>query len=186
MVKKLAVVMYPGVADWEVGFPIFCLRPGLEHTFVSIGPKRIKTALGFDLEVNLALKDIGVSDFDGIYLPGGVDPEDGRFPRDLAKDATLIKIIQEFWKQRKIVGAICGAPLVLGAAGILMGSRFACDITEDTRGWFQGATRVEGPLAVDGNIVTASVQAIIPFSVELARLLGKDDIATSIQEFFAM
>ena len=184
MVKKLAVVMYQGVADWEVGFPIFCLRPGIEHTFVSIGPDRIKTALGFDLTVDLTLEGLEIPEFDGIYLPGGVDPEEGRFPRDLGKDAMLIRTVQEFWKQRKIVAAICGAPLILGAAGILMGSRFACDITEDTRGWFQGATRADEPLAVDGTVITASVQAIIPFTVELARLLGKEDTATSIQEFF--
>jgi hypothetical protein len=65
-----------------------------------------------------------------------------------------------------------------------MGKRFASDITEDTRGWFDGATRAKEPLAVDGNIITASVQAIIPFSVELARRLGKEDIARGIEEFF--
>jgi 4-methyl-5(b-hydroxyethyl)-thiazole monophosphate biosynthesis len=184
MIKKLMVIVYPGIADWEVGFPVFCLRPGIEHTFVSVGPDHIRTALGFDLEVDLTLEDIDVSEFDGLYLPGGVDPDEGRFPRNLGKNAALIKTIQEFWKQGKIVAAICGAPLILGAAGILTGSRFACDITEDTRGWFQGATRVKEPLAVDENIVTASVQAIIPFSIELARLLGKEDTATAIQEFF--
>jgi putative intracellular protease/amidase len=184
MVKRLLVIVFPGVADWEVGFPIFCLRPGIEHTFASVGPDRIKTALGFELKVALNLEAVKVPDFDGIYLPGGVDPAEGRFPRQLGEDAALIKAIQEFWQQDKVVAAICGAPLILGAAGILMGSRFASDITEDTRGWFQGAKRVDGPLAIDGNIITASVQAIIPFSVELARLLGKEDTARAIQEFF--
>ena len=44
--------------------------------------------------------------------------------------------------------------------------------------------RAKGPLSVDGNIITASVQAIIPFSIELARMLGKEDVARGIEEFF--
>ena len=184
MVKSLLVVMYPGVADWEVGFPIFCLRPGIKHTFLTIGPERITTTLGFETSVRRGFDGLNPSEFDGIYLPGGVDPVEGRFPRRLGENAHLIRALQEFWQADKIVAAICGAPLVLGAAGLLMGKRFASDITEDTRGWFDGATRVTGPIAVDGNIITASVQAIIPFSVELARLLGKEDIARGIEEFF--
>jgi 4-methyl-5(b-hydroxyethyl)-thiazole monophosphate biosynthesis len=184
MVKKLLIVMYAGVADWEVSFPIFCLRPGIEHTFAAVGSKSITTALGFEVDVSLSVGDVKVLDFDGIYLPGGVDPMEGRFPRELGEDPGLIRLLQEFWQAGKIVAAICGAPLVLGAAGLLMGKRFASDISEDTRGWFDGATRAKGTLSVDGNVITASVQAIIPFSIELARMLGKEDIARGIEEFF--
>jgi 4-methyl-5(b-hydroxyethyl)-thiazole monophosphate biosynthesis len=184
MVKDLLVVMYPGVADWEVGFPIFCLRPGIKHTFVTTGPERITTALGFEIVIRQRFEGLKASDFDGIYLPGGVDPVEGRFPRKLGENPQLIRALQESWQEGRVVAAICGAPLVLGAAGLLMGKRFASDITQDTRGWFDGATRARGPLVVDGNIITASVQAIIPFSVELARRLGKEDIARGIEEFF--
>jgi putative intracellular protease/amidase len=184
MVKNLLVVMYPGIADWEVGFPIFCLRPGIEHTFVTVGPEHLTTALGFEITIERGLEDVKPSEFDGIYLPGGVDPAEGRFPRSLGEHKLLIRRLQEFWQAGKIVAAICGSPLVLGAAGLLMGKRFASDITEDTRGWFDGASRSKQPLVVDGNIITASVQAILPFSIELARMLGKEDTARGIEEFF--
>lgn len=184
MVKNLVVVMYPGVADWEVGFPIFCLRPGIEHTFMTVGPRQLTTALGFEIEVTRGLDGIRPEDFDGIYLPGGVDPAEGRFPRSLGENPKLIRLLQEFWQAGRVVAAICGAPLVLGAAGLLMGKRFASDITEDTRGWFDGARRSKQLLVVDGNIITASVQAIFPFAIELARMLGKEDIARGIDEFF--
>jgi putative intracellular protease/amidase len=184
MAKNLVVVMYPGVADWELGFPIFCLRPGIEHTFVTVGPGRLTTALGFEITVSRGLEGVRPADFDGIYIPGGVDPAEGRFPRCLGEEPKLIRVLQEFWQAGRVVAAICGAPLVLGAAGLLMGKRFASDITEDTRGWFDGASRSKQPLVVDGNIITASVQAILPFAIELARMLGKEDIARGIDEFF--
>lgn len=71
-----------------------------------------------------------------------------------------------------------------GAAGLLDGRRFACDITDDTRGWFDAASRVDDAICVDGNVLTASVSAILPFTVELARLLGDEKTAGEIEAFF--
>ena len=187
MAKNLLVVLYAGVADWEVSFPLFCLHPKIQTEFASIGPGRIKTAMGFESDAEVkTLRHVSVSDFDGVYLPGGVDAATGRFPRSLAENEEIKKTLRDFWQQGKVVAAICGAPLVLGAAGLLKGKRFACDITDDTHGWFEGALRAEQPIAVDGKILTGSVQAIISFSVELARLLGDEATARDIRDFFAV
>jgi len=185
MAGRLLVVLYPGVADWEVTFPLFCLRPRIEDTLASTGRGRIKTAMGF--EINIALAGLGgvkVREFDGIFLPGGIDPETGRFPRALGEDQALLGLLREFAGEGKAVAGICGAPLVLGAAGLLKGRKFACDITEDTRGWFEGAIRVDDAICVDRKVLTASVSAILPFSTELARLLGDDKTAGVIEAFF--
>ncbi len=185
MARRLLVVLYPGVADWEVTFPLFCLRPGIDDTFASTGPARIKTAMGFEIDVALAgLDKVKVSDFDGVFLPGGIDPETDHFPRSLGEDEALLDLLREFAKQGKVVAAICGAPLVLGAAGLLKGRCFASDITDDTRGWFDGATRGQSTLCVDGRILTASVSASIPFAIELARLMGDEKTAGEIDAFF--
>ena len=185
MSKNLAVIVYEGVADWEVSFPIFCWRPAIEPVFAALGSDRIKTTYGFSLDVASRLGDLEASEFDGIYLPGGIDPLTKRFPRSLGEDAVLLGKLREFAEAGRVVAAICGAPLVLGAAGLLAGRRFACDITEDTRGWLEGATRVDGSFAADAGIVTASVRAIVPFSVEVARAMGDEETARVIAEFFA-
>jgi 4-methyl-5(b-hydroxyethyl)-thiazole monophosphate biosynthesis len=141
--------------------------------------------MGFEMEVSLNdLTRVDVDGFDGIYLPGGLDPEDGRFPRSLCENREILHILKAFNQRDKVVAAICGAPLVLGAAGLLKGRRFACDITKDTRGWFDGAVRVDEPVRADGRILTGSVRAIIPFCRELAALLGEEDTAREIEEFF--
>ena len=185
MDKNLLVVMYPGVADWEVTFPLFCIRPRIAGTFVSLGPEDIRTAMGFEINIELAgLEKIDVGDFDGVYLPGGIDPDTGHFPRSLGENQGLLGLLRRFAQEDKAVAAICGAPLVLGAAGLLRGKRFACDITDDTRGWFEGATRVDDAICVDGKILTGSVRATIPFTMELARLLGDAETAGEIEDFF--
>jgi putative intracellular protease/amidase len=185
MAKKLLVLLYPGVADWEVGFPLFCLHPRIESRFASPGHGKVKTTMGFEIEVPLSdLDRVDVDGFDGVYLPGGMDPDGGRFPRSLCENEEILGILKEFARRDKVVAAICGAPLVLGAAGLLKGRRFACDITKDTRGWFDDAVRTGEPVCTDGKILTGSVSAIIPFSRDLAGLLGEGETAREIEAFF--
>ena len=185
MAKRLLVVLYPGVADWEVGFPLFCLHPRIESEFASSGHGRVRTSMGFEIEVLLSdLDRVGVDGFDGLYLPGGLDPDRGRFPRSLCENQEILGLLKEFSLRDKVVAAICGAPLVLGAAGLLKGRRFACDITEDTHGWFDGAVRVDEPVCADGKVLTGSVSAIIPFCRDLAGLLGEGETAREIEAFF--
>jgi putative intracellular protease/amidase len=185
MAARLLTLIYNGVADWEVGFPLFCLQPKIESRFASPGQPTVRTTMGFETPV--ALTDLGsmdVNEFDGVYLPGAIDPETGHFNRSLGENGAILGVLREFARKGKIVAAICGAPLILGAAGLLKGKRFACDITKDTRGWFDGAERAEEALCTDGNILTASVSAIIPFCCELARLLGEEETAQEIEAFF--
>ena len=185
MAKKLLVLLYPGVADWEVVIPLFCLHPRVESRFASPGNARVRTTMGFEMDVSLDdLADVEIDGFDGIYLPGGIDPEEGRFPRSLCQNKEILDILNRFQSRDKVVAAICGAPLVLGAAGLLKGRRFACDITEDTRDWLDGAVRADEPVSADGKILTGSVRAIIPFCSRLADLLGENETAREIEEFF--
>jgi len=161
------------------------LRFHAADTLASTGQSRIETAMGFEIGVELVgLETVKVQEFDGVYLPGGIDPLTDRFPRAPGRDEALLGLLSEFAAQDRVVAAICGAPLVLGTAELLKGRRFACDITEDTRGWFEGATRVDEAICVDGKILTASVSAILPFTIELARLLGNKKTADQIDAFF--
>jgi putative intracellular protease/amidase len=183
--KRLLVILFDGVADWEVGFPLFCLRPRITWEFASPGLATVRTAMGFEIGVTAThLAAIRAADFDGIYLPGGTDPETGRFPRRLGEHTGLRHLLRTFAEANKVVAAICGAPLVVGAAGLLRGRRFASDVSEDTRGWFEGASRTAEPLCREGLVLTGSVSAIIPFCRELAHLLGEEETAGEIEAFF--
>ena len=186
MARQLLTIVYPGFAEWEVVFPLFCIHPAIEHQFVAIGERQIRGTMGFEIEAQWTLEDVDPTGFNGIYFPGGVDTVEKRFPRSLGENERLLNLLRRFADQGKVVAAICGAPLVLGAAGLLDGRRFACDITEDTRGWLDRGCRVDGPLAVDGWILTGSVKALVPFSAALARLLGEEKTAREIEEFFSL
>jgi len=181
--KRLLVIVYPGVAEWEVAFPLFCLHPTITYEFASVSDKWVRGAMGFTIEAKMTLSEVDPSDFDGVYLPGGVHPQKGGFNRDLCHDEGLLSLLRVFAKEGKVTAALCGAPLVLGAAGLLEGRRFACEI-EEAQGWLDGGVRVAEPVAVDGKILTASLRGIIPFAAHLARLLGEERTAQEVEEFF--
>jgi len=186
MAKQLLTILYPGFAEWEVVFPLFCVHPRVEYRFAAIGERRVRGTMGFEFEAPWIIEEVDPDDFDGVYLPGGIDPQEGRFPRSLGEHEGLKKMLRAFADRGKVVAAICGAPLVLGAAGLLDGRDFACDITEDTYGWLDRGHRVERLLAIDGRILTASVQALLPFTAALARLLEEEQTAEEIEAFFSL
>lgn len=184
MVKKLLTIVYPGFAEWEVVFPLFCVYPAIEYQFGALKERRVRGAMGFEIEAMWTLTDVNPEDFDGVYLPGGIDPVEQRFPRKLGENQELLSLLQRTVNHGKVVAALCGAPLVLGAAGLLSGKRFVCDITEDTRGWLDTGHRVDTLCVVDHHILTGSARGLIPFSCALARLLGEGGTAQEIKDVF--
>ena len=184
MAGRLLTVLYPGFAEWEVVVPAFCLHPRILTSYLSLGEPVVRGAMGFAIEARDTLATLDAGSFDGIFLPGGLDPETQRFPRGLGEEEALLDLLRDFDRREKVIAAICGAPLVLGAAGLLDGRRYACDITENTRGWLDRGVRAPRPLAVDGRILTASVGALLPFAQALARLFGYEETAREIGTFF--
>jgi putative intracellular protease/amidase len=54
------------------------------------------------------LSDVNADNFDAVFFPGGHGPL-----WDLTNDANSIKLINDFWKAKKPVAAVCHAPSVL-------------------------------------------------------------------------
>jgi putative intracellular protease/amidase len=54
------------------------------------------------------LSEVDAADFDAVFFPGGHGPL-----WDLTNDKNSIKLIQDFWSDKKPVAAVCHAPAVL-------------------------------------------------------------------------
>lgn len=54
------------------------------------------------------LSEVSADDFDAVFFPGGHGPL-----WDLSGDANSIRLIENFWKSKKPVAAVCHAPAVL-------------------------------------------------------------------------
>jgi protease I len=101
-------------------------------------------------EVDVAVKDADVADYDGLVLPGGVANPDA-----LRMDQDAVGFVKDFFESGKPVAAICHAPWSLVEAGVLSGRRLTSwpSLQTDIRN--AGATWVDQEVVVDGNLVTS-------------------------------
>lgn len=104
---------------------------------------------GYHLRATAAFRDIQAADFAGLFLSGGRAPEYLRYDRD------LLRITRHFFEAGKPVASVCHGIEILTAAGAIRGrtvttvAKCALDAEQG------GATYVDQPCVVDGNLVTA-------------------------------
>ncbi len=118
-------------------------------------------------EATVALRDVDVHAYDRIAFIGGPGAV------GLVEDADALRIAQEMAVSSKPLGAICIAPLILAAAGVLEGKM--ATVWDDGRGTQiremqrSGAVFVDEPVVTDGLLVTGNGPAA---AEEFGRVLG--------------
>ena len=105
--------------------------------------------MGAKVKPDILVSDIDLEDFDAVIFVGGmgaVQYLDDPGAHKLARDAVDV---------RKIVGAICIAPVILTRAGILEGKRATVWSSEAPQLQAGGAHYTGQAVEKDGNIITA-------------------------------
>ena len=98
------------------------IRAGFEVEAVSVSNEIvISGAHGIKLKADSLLSQSDVNSADAIFLPGGVPGVP-----NLTSSPQVLEIIKNFDKARKWIFAICAAPSVLEAAGVLKGRTVTC------------------------------------------------------------
>ncbi len=87
--------------------------------------------------------------FDGLVVIGGYGIE------KYFENSSLLKLVKDFYNERKPLGAVCIAPVVLAKAGILKDRRAVCYPANKKELEMAGALFTDEPVVTDGNIVTA-------------------------------
>jgi 4-methyl-5(b-hydroxyethyl)-thiazole monophosphate biosynthesis len=172
------VLLAEGVEEIEAIAPIDILRrAGIDVTPASLSDQRHVTGRsGITLHADAALSEIGGRLFDLLFLPGGPGV------KNLRADPRVDAVVRAHAAAGKWVAAICAAPTVLNAAGLLAGRRYTAH--------FSVAGELPHILAeertvVDGNILTSrGAGTALDFGLLFVeRLLSADkarDIARSI------
>ena len=165
-----------GFEEVEAITPVDVLRrAGIDVVTVSVtGKKEVISKGGVTIMTDKLMEEVDYFTADAIILPGGQPGAD-----NLSKHEGLRKQIQVFHKNSKLIAAICAAPLVLGAAGILKGKRVTCFPGVELK--LIGATITGNLVEEDGNIITGKGPgAAMKFSLAVVeKLVGKnkaDDI----------
>ena len=169
--KKVLVFLVNGFEEIEAMAPIDLLRrAGIFVDTVSINEdNQVTSSRKIRVLTDKTIDEINFENYEMIVLPGGPGTE------NYMKSEKLLEKLKEFSINRKL-GAICAAPTILSALGILNGKQAICfpacepDLIKD------GAIIVNQDVVKDNNIITSrGAGTAIDFSLALIEeLLGKN------------
>ena len=93
------------------------------------------------------------------------------------------KVCTEFAAAGKVVAAICAAPSVLAAFGILQGKKATVYPGMEDKLTAAGAEYTGLPITLDGNIITGeALGAAIPFALALASRLAGQQASNAVKQ----
>jgi 4-methyl-5(b-hydroxyethyl)-thiazole monophosphate biosynthesis len=151
-------------------------RAGARVTTAHAGSNPVTGSHSITVSADASIDGIAAGDYDCIALPGGMPGSE-----NLKNDPRVIALVRAMAKAGKFTAALCAAPMVLGAAGVLEGKRATC--YPGFEGTMTGARFVADPVVRDGTVITArGPGCAIPFALELVSALGAKGIADNLKE----
>ena len=166
--KKILMLAGDYVEDYEIIVPFHALQM-VGHTIHAVCPGKksgefVSTSIhdfegdqtytekrGHNFALNATFDQVKPEDYDALMIPGG------RAPEYIRMNARVLDIVRYFMKENKPVAAICHAPQVLAAAGVLKGRKCSSYPATSPDVTLAGGTYVDVGMAeavVDGNLVT--------------------------------
>lgn len=119
------------------------------------------------------------ADLDGadmLVLPGGMPGT-----TNLLHHAGVVQKLKDFHKSKKYVAAICAAPSVLGACGLLNGKKACCYPGFEEK--LLGASIQNEPVIQDGNVITGRGMGVAnDFALKIVEVLKDSKKAEEIKQ----
>jgi protein deglycase len=172
---KVLVPLANGFEEIEAVTVIDVLRrANVEVVVGSLAGDMVEGAHGLQLAADRPLAAVAAADFDAIVLPGGQPGS-----RNLRADDRVRELVQALARAGKIVAAICAAPTVLEAAGVLQGKRATAFPGEELPSADYSFDRV----VEDGNVITSrAAGTAMEFALTLVRRLAGHRAATELRQ----
>lgn len=166
---KGIILLNNGLEDVEAIATIDVLRrAGIVLDTFSLDDNDILTQTGIKIKSEKLYKDIKLSDYDFLVIPGG-----GAVFKYLHKRNEVSTIIKAFADNKKLVASICAAPSLVGKLGYFKNKKFTC--FPGCEGGIDGKYTSNGVEVVDNFITAKSMAYAIDFALEIVKyLLGKE------------
>jgi len=174
---RVLIPLADGVEELEAVTVIDVLRRGgIDVTSAALGSALPVTgSRGVTLLADALWDALDTADFDALVLPGG-----GKGTETLLGDTRVIEAVQAFDGEGKYVAALCAAPTVLAAAGILENRKATCYPTcaEEL-----GKAYDNAPVIADGNVITSQGPGTaMLFALVLVQHLAGDEAAHRVAD----
>jgi 4-methyl-5(b-hydroxyethyl)-thiazole monophosphate biosynthesis len=161
------VFLADGFEEIEAICPIDILRRGnVKVVTVGVTGKTITGSHGIPFTADMEIGEIDPkAPFDMVVLPGGMPGTDNLQSNEMVK-----AFVRTALANRKYIGAICAAPKILGAMGILSGVKATCYPGYEAE--LKGAVLAKESVVTDGEIITAKGAGVaLEFGFELLAAL---------------
>ncbi len=148
---QIAVLVGEGFHDGEAYMPIgYFTNLGAELTVIGPEAGTVKAYnSNFTIDIEKAVSEVSIHDFDVLILPGG------QAPASLREIDEVVVFARNFFLSGKPTAAICHGPQVLITAGVLEGKTATSfpgikDELEEA-----GVNYLDEKVVVDGNLITS-------------------------------
>lgn len=146
--KQILIPLAQGFEEIEAITNIDILRrAGLDVLTAGLEDIQIEGGHGVKIETDIKISEVDVDNLEAVVLPGGMPGA-----ANLKDNNQLRLIIEKLNEQKKLCAAICAAPIVLYAAGILDGKNVTSYPGFDKE--MSQCNYLEERVVIDGNIVT--------------------------------
>jgi protease I len=156
-----------GFEDVELIYPYHRLKEkGITTHIASMKTGPIIGKHGYEINADIAFKDVNPADYNILVISGGKGPEKMRLDED------ALAITRYFFKENKPIAAICHGPQVLVSAGVIEGRKATCwlGIRDDIVA--AGALYEDCEVVIDRNLVSSrSPDDLYAFGREMIKLL---------------
>ncbi len=165
----LYVLLADGFEETEMIAPLDILRrAGIPVQTVGITGKAVTGAHGITVMADLLPDQVDKLSIKGVILPGGMPGT-----TNLQADSFVEELILSCAKEKKLVAAICAAPMIFGELGLLAGKEATCFPGFEEH--LKGAVVTSAPVAVDGNIITGKgAGSALEFGAALVNFCTKE------------
>ncbi|WP_132995950.1 DJ-1 family glyoxalase III [Sporanaerobacter acetigenes] len=170
--KKVLVLLAEGFEEVEALTIVDYLKRKdvLCETCSITGEKMVVGAHKIRVEADKVLAEIkNIDNYQALIIPGGLPGA-----TNLRDNPIVIRLVQAFNHEEKILAAICAGPIVLEKAGVLKEKKVTS--YPGFEGELKESTYLEDIVVQDGNIITARGPAVAVYFVLkiLENLAGKE------------
>ncbi len=167
--NTILVLAARGFEEIELTAPVDILRRlGVEVCLVGVNSEIVTGAHGVGLATDKLLAEVVGHAWRGIVIPGGPAAW------ALRENAEVLELVRAVHEVGGLVAAICAAPMVLAAAGVLRGRGVTCYPAAEVEHSVEqaGAQIQRVPAVRDGNVITGrGPAAALAFGYALAEYL---------------
>lgn len=165
----IAILVGPEYEDLEVWYPKLRLEEaGFATPLVGMGEPKYLGKWGYPAHMDASVGDVDPASLCGVLAPGGWAPD------KLRRDPAVLRLVRSVNESGGLVATICHGPWILISAGIVRGRTLTSTVGIRDDVVNAGATWVDEPSVIDGNLVSARVPKDLPaFARAMLTVLGR-------------